>query len=111
MTCQNYNVLSDKEKRFIKYWEEQRTGGRWSYFALYIPVGTFLCGVFAAFLFSMVSLVGKQFFLVIGITSALLATAITLFTWFNNEKKFKAIIRREVEAGRESEISNQKTEV
>lgn len=93
-------MLSDKEKRFIKYWEEQRTGGRWSYFALYIPVGTFLCAVLTAFLFSMVSLVGVDFFVAVAVTSALLATVITIAAWFNNEKKFKAIIRREVNAGK-----------
>lgn len=94
-------VLSAKEKRFIKYWEEQRTGGRWSYFALYIPVGTFLCSVLTAFLFSMVSFIEGYFFITVGIISAVLATLITVGTWYNNEKKFRKIIQREVIRGKQ----------
>jgi VIT1/CCC1 family predicted Fe2+/Mn2+ transporter len=92
-------VLTAKEKRFIKYWEEQRTGGRWSYFALYIPVGTFLCSVITAFLFSMLSVVGREYFVSVAVVSAVLSVTITILTWNNNEKKFKSIIRREVKEG------------
>ncbi len=92
-------MLSAKEKRFIKYWEEQRTGGRWSYFALYIPVGTFLCSVITAFLFSMLSYVGREYFVSVAVVSAVLSVTITILTWKNNERKFKAIIRREVKEG------------
>lgn len=99
-----YYVLSDKEKRFIKYWEEQRTGGHWAYFALYIPVGTFLCSVLTAFLFSMVSFIEINSIVGLVITGALLSTAITITTWFNNERKFKGIIRREVNAGKSKDI-------
>lgn len=96
-------VLSAKEKRFIKYWEEQRTGGRLSYFALYIPVGTFLCSVITAFLFSMLSIVGREYFVSVAIVSAILSITITILTWQNNERKFKSIIRREVKEGQASD--------
>ena len=93
-------MLSAKEKRFIKYWEEQRTGGRWSYFALYIPVGTFLCAILIAFLFSMFSIIEANFFVVVAIVSALLATVISIGAWYNNERKFKKLIHREVTRGK-----------
>jgi hypothetical protein len=93
-------VVSDKEKRFIKYWEEQRTGGRWTYFALYIPVGTFLCSILSAFLFSMVSFIEVNSIAGLVTIGAVLSAIITIATWFNNERKFKDIIRREVNAGK-----------
>ncbi|AXY75495.1 hypothetical protein D3H65_16585 [Paraflavitalea soli] len=92
-------MLTAKEKRFIKYWEEQRTGGRWSYFALYIPIGTFLCSIITAFLFSMMSSVGREYFVSVAVVSAVMSVVITILTWRNNEKKFKSIIRREVKDG------------
>lgn len=93
-------MLSAKEKRFIKYWEEQRTGGRWSYFALYIPVGTFLCGILTAFLLSMFTIAGVDYFVSVITISAVVSVTIALGTWFNNEKKFKKIIHREVTQGK-----------
>lgn len=93
-------MLSTKEKRFIKYWEEQRTGGRWSYFALYIPVGTFLCAILTTFLFSMFSMIEVNFFVVVAVVSALLATMISIGAWYNNERKFKKLIHREVTRGK-----------
>jgi mannose/fructose/N-acetylgalactosamine-specific phosphotransferase system component IID len=104
-------VLSDKEKRFIKYWEEQRTGGRWSYFALYIPVGTFLCSVLTAFLFSMVSFIEVNSIVGLVIVGAVLSSTITIATWFNNERKFKSIIRREVNAGKSRDMQPSDNEV
>ncbi|WP_315816931.1 hypothetical protein [Paraflavitalea speifideaquila] len=96
-------MLSAKEKRFIKYWEEQRTGGRFSYFALYIPVITIICSIITAFLFSMLSVVGREYFVAVVVVSAIFSITITILTWINNERKFKAIIRREVKEGRSAE--------
>ncbi|HKH59990.1 MAG TPA: hypothetical protein VKA49_04110, partial [Flavitalea sp.] len=45
-------MLSSSEKRFVRYWQEQRTGGRWSYYALYIAIGTVMATIiFSTFLF------------------------------------------------------------
>jgi VIT1/CCC1 family predicted Fe2+/Mn2+ transporter len=96
-------VLSAKEKRFIKYWEEQRTGGRFSYFALYIPVITIICSIITSFLFAMLSPVGREYFVSVVVVSAVLAITFTILTWNNNEKKFKSIIRREVKEGKASD--------
>lgn len=72
-----------------------------SYFALYIPVVTFLCGILIAFLFSMVTYIEGHFLTTVGIVSVVLATAIVIGSWFNNEKKFRHIIRREVNSGKQ----------
>lgn len=96
-------VLSPKEKRFIKYWEEQRTGGRLAYFALYIPVITIITAIVCSFLFSVVSMLGMSYFLSVAIISLVLAVVITVGTWFNNERRFKAIIRREIQKGEDAD--------
>jgi acyl-CoA hydrolase len=93
-------VLSAKEKRFIKYWQEQRTGGRWSYFLLYILAGSFICAIVVSFLVLLTTIGGIDFFLPIAIGSVLLVTALTISTWYTNEKRFKTIVRREIQEGK-----------
>ena len=93
-------MLTAKEKRFIRYWEEQRKGGKWKYFLLYIPIGTFISSVVIAFLMSMLlfNFVSNIPFVVI--TSFVIITLVTALSWEVNENKFKKIIRREVKKGR-----------
>ncbi|WP_276480884.1 hypothetical protein [Paraflavitalea pollutisoli] len=92
-------MLSPKEKRFVKYWEEQRTGGRVSYFALYIPVITLITAIVCSFLFSMISMIGLSYFVSVGILSLVFGIAITVYTWLHNERRFKGIIKREIREG------------
>lgn len=94
-------MLSAKEKRFIKSWEEQRTGGRVSYFALYIPVLTIVSAIITSFLFSMFAIVSSNLLISIAVVSLVLGVSLSLITWFRNEKKWKAIIRREVKQGQQ----------
>lgn len=47
----------------------------------------------------MLSYVGREYFVSVAVVSAVLSVTITILTWRNNEKKFKAIIRREVKEG------------
>jgi len=92
-------LLSTTERRFIRYWEEQRTGGRWSYYALYILVGTLLATIILStflFLFFRV-LFGSITFWVALFAALLISSLSTALTWAHNEKKFKNIIRREME--------------
>ena len=93
-------MLSAKEKRFIKYWEEQRTGGRWTYYLLYILAGSFICTIAVSFLVMMTTIGGIDYILPIVISSVLLVTVLTIGTWQMNEKKFKKIIRREINEGK-----------
>jgi peptidoglycan/LPS O-acetylase OafA/YrhL len=93
-------VLSTKEKRFIKFWEEQRTGGRWAYYPLYIIAGSVICIIVVSFLVMLTTIGGMDYFKPIVIGSVALVTALTIGSWEYNEKRFKAIIRREVNAGK-----------
>jgi len=93
-------MLSAKEKRFIKYWEEQRKGGRWLYYLLYIPAGTIITTILISFLVMMWLIGGIEYFASIAIGSFVLVTIMTLVAWQQNEKKFKGIIRREVNEAR-----------
>jgi uncharacterized membrane protein HdeD (DUF308 family) len=98
-----FQVLSVKEKRFIRYWEEQRKGGKWLYFLLYILVGTFI----VAILFSVTLILflkadlSRRFFWIVISLAAVFTGIITIMSWFTNEKKFRKIIQREVRQGQE----------
>jgi len=90
-------MLTPAEKRFIRYWEDQRKDGRWSYYLLYTLVGTFIVGI-------LIAIVIIWFFQEkirppywrIPVAGFVTSTAITLFSWSNNERRFRKIIRREI---------------
>jgi Na+-driven multidrug efflux pump len=92
-------VLTASEKRFIKSWEDQRQGGRTKYFMLYILAGTFVATLVLAFLTQVLGLGLPENLVFIVIGSFTVVTAGTFFSWFNNEKKFKGIIQREIREG------------
>ncbi|MEP7258480.1 MAG: hypothetical protein ABI687_08830 [Flavitalea sp.] len=94
-------MLSIGEKRFIRYWQDQRKGGRWIYYLLYIPVGTFICSlIISIFLYLFFQVVLGSVFLWFVFSGGFLFSAIlTIYSWYNGEKKFRKIIRREVAAG------------
>ena len=92
-------MLTTKEKRFIRYWEEQRKGGKWLYFLLYIPVGTLIVLLILPIVLSALFLSFPGGLLALAICSLVLVTPIVLFTWTTNEKKLKTIIKREVREG------------
>jgi len=97
-------LISTSEKRFIRYWEEQRTGGRWSYYALYIIIGTLLATIIlSTFLFLFFQVIfGSLSFWVALFAGFLISFIATVLTWSSNEKKFKKIIRREIDNGSEN---------
>jgi predicted tellurium resistance membrane protein TerC len=92
-------LLSTSEKRFIRYWQEQRTGGRGSYYALYIIVGTFIATlILCAFLFLFFKQILRSFTFWVALSGGLVISCIaTIMTWSSNEKKYKRIIRREMD--------------
>jgi hypothetical protein len=97
-------MLTATEKRFIKYWDDQRQGGRRKYYLLYIISGTFVASIVLSFLSLMFSLdffPDNIWWIVIG--SFILVTTTTIFTWWRNEKRFKAIIQREIQEGMEKD--------
>jgi hypothetical protein len=102
-------VLNPAEKRFIKYWEEQRVGGKYKYYLLYILAGTFISVLILSFVYSIV--ISSTFSLDWGvlpilIVSVILVTVMTIVTWDRNEKKFKAIIKREIREGQQQDDKN-----
>jgi hypothetical protein len=96
-------VLTSKEKRFIKYWEEQRIGGRLPFYVLYILAGTLIATIVLSFLVMMTVIGGIDYLIPIAVFSFVLVTVLTVYGWQNNEKRFKEIIRREVSQGRQQD--------
>lgn len=105
MNYKTYPLLSTSEKRFVRYWQEQRTGGRWSYYALYIIVGTFIGTIIlSTFLFLFLQAIfGSLSFWVAFVLSFLISSVATTLTWSANERKFKKIVKREVDKGTEDD--------
>ena len=99
-------MLTAKEKRFIRYWEEQRTGGKGSYLTLYILAGTFIATIIVFFILAMFGIDFDQKIWLIPTVSAVIVIVASTLTWKVNEKKFKQIIKREIELGMEKGESN-----
>lgn len=93
-------MLSPKERRFIRNWEEQRQGGRVGYYALYIFIWFFIAMLGLFFLFNNFTQVYKNKLptlykmLSIAIVISVLATHLS---YLYNERRFKKIIRRETQ--------------
>lgn len=92
-------MLSAKERRFIKYWEEQRVGGQRPYLILYILAGTFISTIVVFFLFAMLGIDLEGTLWMVPVISVIAITVISVTSWKRNEKKFKEIIKREMENG------------
>jgi len=103
-------MLSIKEKRFIKYWEEQRKGGRRPYLILYGIVGTLIIAIlsFVVLLLGIGVFLTPSLIWIVMVGSLVLALVIASYTWQWNELKFKSIIRREIEEGKQNDSSLQK---
>lgn len=92
-------MLTAKEKRFLKYWEEQRQGGQRSYLTLYILAGTFIATIIVFFIFAMFGIDFENKLWMIPSIAFVSITVISATTWKSNEKRFKQLIKREVEEG------------
>lgn len=100
-------MLTVTEKRFIKYWEEQRDGGKMKYFLLYIIAGTFVGTLVLSFLSLMLAWGFPDNLWLIVVGSLIMVTLATVLTWGLNEKKFKGIIQREIREGMEKDANKQ----
>jgi len=100
-------VLTVTEKRFIKYWEDQRQGGRTKYYLLYILTGSFVATLVLSFLMLMMGFDLPENLVLIAISSFGFVTIATIFSWWNNEKRFKKIIQREIKKGMERDELDQ----
>jgi len=91
-------MLSAQEKRFLRYWEEQRTGGFTSYFLLYLIIGTIILTLFASMVlhfFLNMRFAWPLFLTVLGCSVAV-SSFTSYFVWRSGERKFKGLIRREI---------------
>jgi hypothetical protein len=100
-------MLTATEKRFIKYWEDQRQGGKVRYYLLYIITGSFVATLVLSFLTLMIGIDLPENLLWIAICSFGVVTFATIFSWWYNEKKFKRIIQREIKKGMERDELDQ----
>lgn len=99
-------MLTSAEKRFIKYWEDQRTGGKIKYYLLYILTGTFVASLVILFLYTVIISVFLDWVWGAGTIvtlSFVIVTFLTVWSWDKNEKKFKRIIKREIREGKEQD--------
>ena len=96
--------MTPKERRFIKYWEEQRKGGKLGFFALYISMGTIVTTIAVCFLISVLGL--KYAYWPVPIIGLLSMFIITWLTWNTNEKQFKNIIKRIVNEDKQKDLTN-----
>lgn len=98
-------MLSKEEKRFIRYWEDQRRGGKLSYLLLYSLIGTFIMSLFV--LVGLLLLLQYYFswaLLIAVVSSCFVVTVIiSFYAWQTSEKKWKRIIHREVDRARLAE--------
>jgi hypothetical protein len=89
-------AITNDERRFLRSWEEQRTGGKSSYIATYTFgwfIVLFMMGV-ALGLFSGLRLVNARIILVWSLISAVGAVALSWWMWQRNQRRFRSIIKR-----------------
>ena len=91
-------ALSPEERRFLKNWEEQRKGGKAGFVGVY-TFGLFILfymGFIAVGLFSGWPFLKVTWLVVMAIAALLSALGVSLALWRVQQKKFSAIIRREL---------------
>jgi hypothetical protein len=93
-------ALSPEERRFLKGWEEQRKGGKASFVGIY-TFGLFILfymGFIAVGLFSGWAFLKIIWLVSMAIGAFLSALGVSILLWRYQQKKFSAIIRRELSA-------------
>ncbi len=99
-------ALSPDERRFLKSWEEQRKGGKASFVGVY-TFGLFILFYLASIalgLFSGVPFIKLIWLSLIGVGALVGAFVLSLVLWSWQQKKFSAIIRRELAASMKKEL-------
>lgn len=94
-------MLSAGEKRFVRYWEEQRKDGKRSYYLLYIISGTIVTSLIVSFVAAMLfsfSMPERPW--IIPIVSFVITTVLTIYSWQRNERRLRRLIEREIRDGK-----------
>ena len=86
-------MLTPKELRFKKHWEEQREGGKIRYILLYSMVGTFMLSLIISVLLLLFYNIypGTDAFWMVPATGLLFSFIYAYFSWVVNERKWKAL--------------------
>ena len=94
-------MLTHKERRFIRHWEEQRRGSRAGYYVLYIFIWFFVVMLFLFFLLSNFVQIQKnslQKLYGMLMAASVISVIVTHLSFLLNERRIKKIIRREMDA-------------
>ena len=97
-------MLTHKERRFIRQWEEQRRGSRVGYYVLYIFIWFFVAALFLFFVmnnFVQIERNSLQKVYKLLTAATVISVVVTHISFRRNERRFKKIIRREVDAATE----------
>ena len=94
------DMLTKTEKRFVRHWEEQRTGGRLAYVAQNTLAGTIMISLFSfvVLFFGMHVLFSWKLLIIVSTISILTSCVVSYLVWQKNERKFRGLIKREVDA-------------
>jgi ABC-type multidrug transport system fused ATPase/permease subunit len=98
-------MLTKEEKRFIRYWEDQREDGQLSYFLQYTLVGGFIMSLFVFItLFFFLNFYVSVFILItVPVCCIIASSLLTHYSWVKSENRLKRIIKREVNQGKLTE--------
>ena len=98
-------MLNKDEKRFIRYWEDQREDGNLSYYLQYTLVGSLIISlfVFIALFFFLNFYVSLFILITVPVCSIILSFLLTHYSWVKSEHRLKRIIKREVNQGKLTE--------
>lgn len=89
-------MITPEERRFLKYWMEQREGGKRSYLLHYVLVGTFIFTLILSvisFLFFQV-LFGSWVFWSIFAAGVIVSIIAVSNSWKKNENRFKNLVMK-----------------
>ncbi len=102
-------MLSTAEKRFVRYWQEQRTGGKGKYFAMYVVAGTIMISlfIFVALFFGFQVRPSIFVFSVVPAIAIVLSLLFTAYGWGKNERQFKSLLKREIDESRQADTLDQ----
>jgi hypothetical protein len=94
-------MLTKTEKRFVRHWEEQRMGGRMAYVAQNTLAGTIMLSLFSfvVLFFGMHVLFSWKLLIIVTSIAITVSCIVSYLVWQKNERKFRDLIKREVDAG------------
>jgi NhaP-type Na+/H+ and K+/H+ antiporter len=102
-------ALSPEERRFLKYWEDQRKDGKAGFIGIY-TFGLFIMfymGFLAVGLFSGWPFLKASWLISMAIGALVGAVVAANVLWVRQQKKFSSIIRRELNDSGNNEPLNQ----